>query len=91
VRQYNVQVASYANYRTQIDLPFAGALKFGPFLDVANLNIDEYSLFLNPLYCPGFSFRYQTPIGPVNLDFGFPLNPPPGIATQEFFFSIGII
>jgi outer membrane protein insertion porin family len=91
VRQYNVQIASYANYRFQIDLPFSGALKFGPFLDVANLNIDEYSLYKNLLYSPGFSFRYQTPVGPVNLDFGFPINPPPGIAEQEFFFSIGII
>jgi outer membrane protein insertion porin family len=90
--QYNIRgSASYANYRTQIDLPFAGALKFGPFLDAANLNIDDYSLWRNIVYCPGFSFRYLTPVGPVNLDFGFPINPPPGSDTQEFFFSIGII
>jgi outer membrane protein insertion porin family len=92
VRNYSaVNEASYVNYRTQIDLPFAGALKFGPFLDVANLNVDEYSFYKNLLYSPGFSFRYQTPVGPVNLDFGFPINPPPGTDTQEFFFSIGIL
>jgi outer membrane protein insertion porin family len=91
LRNQNIQEASYANYRTQIDLPFAGSLKFGPFLDVANLNYDQYSLYRNLLYSPGFSFRYQTPVGPVNLDFGFPINPPPGTDTQEFFFSIGIL
>jgi outer membrane protein insertion porin family len=83
--------ASYVNYRTQIDFPFAGALKFGPFLDVANLLVDDYSFYKNRLYSPGFSLRYQTPVGPVNLDFGFPLNPPPGMDTQQFFFSIGVI
>ena len=92
LRQFNIRgSASYANYRTQIDLPFAGSLKFGPFLDAANLNLDQYSLWRNLVYCPGFSFRYLTPVGPVNLDFGFPINPPPGSDTQEFFFSIGII
>jgi outer membrane protein insertion porin family len=90
--QFNIRgSASYVNYRTQIDLPFAGSLKFGPFLDAANLNLDTYSLWSNMVYCPGFSFRYLTPVGPVNLDFGFPINPPPGSDTQEFFFSIGII
>jgi outer membrane protein insertion porin family len=82
--------ASYVNYRTQLDLPFSGALRFGPFLDAANLNRDVYS-FGNLEWGAGFGFHYQTPVGPVNLDWGFKLNPVQGTDTNHIYFSIGVI
>lgn len=92
---------SYVNYRTQVDLPLSGALRFGPFLDAANLRTDRrapdgsldtnYSLFDDLRYGAGFGFRYQTPVGPVNLDWGFKLHPVPGEDVHKVYFSVGTI
>jgi outer membrane protein assembly complex protein YaeT len=81
---------SFVNYRTQIDVPFAGALRFGPFLDAANLVLDSYS-FGNLRYGAGVGFHYPTPVGPVNLDWGFKIDPRPGEDPYRFYFSIGVI
>ena len=93
---------SYVNYRAQVDLPLAGALRFGPFLDAANLlvyqdtptplaNSGVYSFTQDLLYGAGFGFHYSTPVGPVSFDWGYKLNPLPGTDTQQFYFSIGVI
>ncbi len=81
---------TFVNYRTQIDVPFAGALRFGPFLDAANLQVDTFS-FGNLRYGTGMGFHYPTPVGPVNLDWGFKIDPRPGEDPYRFYFSIGVI
>jgi len=81
---------AYVNYRTQVDLPFAGALKFGIFLDAGNLLVNNFS-FGGLSYGTGFGFHYQTPIGPINFDWGFPINPAPGTDPYIIHFSVGII
>ena len=81
---------AYANYRTQLDFPIAGSLKFGPFVDAANLSVDSYS-FGNLRYGTGFGFHYLTPLGAVNFDIGFKVDPPPGADKYVTHFSIGII
>jgi outer membrane protein insertion porin family len=93
---YNIFQASFVDYRTELDFPFAGALKIGGFLDAANLLSPgvtdvaySFTRYLN--YGAGFALRYQTPVGPVNLDWGFKLNPLPSTQTQQFYFSIGVI
>jgi outer membrane protein insertion porin family len=100
-QQLNVQdqnlygTLSYSNYRTQIDLPISGALKFGPFLDAANLNVDNTApgifLFGGLRYGVGFGFHYQTPVGPVNLDIGFNPARRDNEDPWRFYFSIGFI
>jgi outer membrane protein assembly complex protein YaeT len=94
---YLVGTASYVNYRTQIDFPVAGSLKFGPFLDAANLQVDGFQ-FGNLLFGAGFGIRYLTPIGPVSLDYGWKLNPPLNSpvdtdpsSNHNFYFSVGMI
>ena len=83
-------MASYVNYRTQLDFPVAGELRWGPFLDAGNLLLDRYSLgYLR--YGYGFGFHYMTPVGPVNFDWGFKLAPRPGEDPQHFYFTLGII
>ena len=87
---------SYSNYRTQMDFPVTGSLRMGPFLDSANLLLDNSSpgmfLFGQLLYGAGFGLHYQTPVGPVNLDWGYKLNPRPGDSERSrFYFSIGLI
>lgn len=80
---------SFVNYRTQIDLPFAGSLRWGPFVDAGNVfaqfdvrnedktttTLGERFSFTNVRVGAGVGFHYQTPVGPVNLDWGFNLKP----------------
>jgi outer membrane protein insertion porin family len=93
---------SYVNYRTQIDFPLAGPLRVGPFLDAANLLVDNTSArdyFLkNMQFGAGFGFHYSTPVGSVNLDVGFKLSSPAPTTdplrnrgSTNFYFSIGMI
>ncbi len=90
--QDTIQKMTYVNYRTQLDLPFAGALRFGVFVDAANLLLDRYSFTDNLFYTAGFGFHYQTPVGPVNLDIGFKLFQPPFPTDRSLVhFSVGII
>ncbi|MBY0471079.1 BamA/TamA family outer membrane protein [bacterium] len=83
--------ASYVNYRTQLDLPFAGALRFGPFLDAANLLVDDFSFVKDLRFGLGVGFHYQTPIGPINFDWGFKFRPRADESPQEFYFSVGML
>jgi outer membrane protein insertion porin family len=83
--------ASYVNYRTQLDLPFAGAMRFGPFVDAANLLVDAFS-FGRLRYGAGVGFHYQSPVGPVNFDFAFNLTRQgEGEDPFRFYFSIGVL
>jgi outer membrane protein assembly factor BamA len=81
---------SYVNYRAQVDFPFSGALRFGPFVDAANLLIDDYS-FGRLRFGAGAGFRYRSPVGPINFDWGFKIAPRPGEDTSQFYFSVGVI
>lgn len=83
--------AAYVNYRAQLDLPIAGAMRFGPFVDAANLTVDRFSLTEEMRIGAGAGVHYQTPVGPVNFDLGFKIKPRPGESPYHFYFSIGII
>lgn len=81
---------TYVNYRAQLDLPFAGSMKFGPFIDAANLNLDHYTLGALR-YGVGAGFHYKSPVGPVNFDFGVNPSPRQGEDSYRLHFSIGNI
>jgi outer membrane protein insertion porin family len=81
---------SYVNYRTELDLPFAGALKLAVFLEAGNLLIDHFTLG-SLVYDYGFGFHYVTPVGPVSFDYGIKLAPLPGTESSTFNFSVGVI
>lgn len=83
--------ASYVNYRTQLDLPISGPLRIGPFLDAANLLVDRFSFKDELRLGTGFGLHYLTPVGPVNFDMGFKVNPKAGEDAYRFYFSIGMI
>lgn len=61
------------------------------FLDAGNawqsLSDEDASL----RYAAGFGFRYRTPVGPVRVDIGFPLNLPKDspLDDWQFFLSVG--
>lgn len=81
---------TYVNYRAQLDLPFAGSMKFGPFIDAANLNLDRYSLG-ELRYGFGAGLHYKSPVGSVNFDLGFNPEPRVGEDSYQLHFSIGNI
>jgi outer membrane protein insertion porin family len=81
---------AYVNYRTQMDMPFSGALKFGLFADAGNLLVNNFS-FGGLNYGVGFGFHYQTPVGPINFDWGFPIDPPATADPFVIHFSVGVI
>jgi len=37
----------------------------------------------------GIGLRYETPIGPIRIDFGRNLNPVPGIGANQYFITVG--
>ncbi len=80
---------TYVNYRTQLDFFLSQNLSLGPFLDAGNINVDRLDL-ANLKYGTGFGLRYMTPVGPVNFDWGFKLNPENGADRNTFYFSLGV-
>lgn len=83
--------ASYVNYRTQLDIPISGPLRVGPFLDAANLLVDRFSFKEELRLGTGLGLHYLTPVGPINFDLGFKVDPRPDEEAYRFYFSIGMI
>ncbi len=81
---------TYVNYRTQLDFYPGTSFSIGPFLDAGNLKVDDFNLG-DLRFGSGVGFRYVTPAGPVNFDWGFKLFPRPGEDRNVFYFSLGII
>lgn len=57
---------------------FGGVL----FLDAGNVWADAFGFDGTLRYAVGPGLRYQTPIGPIRLDFGYQLNPEPGLLVN---------
>lgn len=66
--------------------PLGGAL----FLDFGQVSLDAWDPPVNDLkFAPGFGLTYATPLGPLRLDIGFPIDPPPEDQAFQLHFSIG--
>lgn len=53
------------------------------FVDGGNVWADSWGIRLNDLrYAVGPGLRYQTPVGPIRFDFGYQLNPIPGLIVN---------
>ena len=60
------------------------------FFDYGNVYAKEFDFKLDDIkYAVGTGLRYNTLIGPLRVDFGYALNPEPGIGRFQFFLSIG--
>jgi outer membrane protein insertion porin family len=74
---------SFVNFSTEVRVPIVGNLSGVLFFDGGNVWRDPWEFHLNELrYDAGPGLRYNTPIGPIRFDFGFQLNPIPGLLVN---------
>jgi outer membrane protein assembly factor BamA len=60
------------------------------FLDFGQVSLHSFDAPIDDLrFAPGFGVSYATPVGPLRLDLGFPLDPPWGDQPWQVHFSIG--
>jgi outer membrane protein insertion porin family/translocation and assembly module TamA len=70
--------------------PLYGGLGGVLFFDAAIVDPDPFRYSVDDLqYGVGPGIRYQTPIGPIRLDIGFPLEAPASLPSWQIHFSIG--
>jgi outer membrane protein insertion porin family len=73
-------------------MPLAGGALGGvAFYDGGNVytNVRFSNVFSDYTHTVGFGLRYKTPVGPVRLDLGHLLNPPPGVKSYQLFVTLG--
>ena len=74
----------------ELRTPVTKSFSVAPFYDTGNvfarIRDVKLSSFSNTL---GIGLRYKTPFGPIRIDIGRNLAPPPGQPTTKFFFTIG--
>jgi outer membrane protein assembly complex protein YaeT len=65
---------------------FGGAV----FSDTGNVfrRLGDFKI-ANMTQTVGFGLRFQTPVGPVRVDLGYLVNPPPGVGRSAIHFSFG--
>ncbi|MBF0385611.1 MAG: outer membrane protein assembly factor BamA, partial [Candidatus Omnitrophica bacterium] len=72
-------------------IPLLDFLKFATFIDTGNVwsDMEDFAStgFKSGM---GVGLRVKTPVGPINLDYGYPLNEEPGEdeKTGKFYFSV---
>ena len=79
-------VSGLSSFISNIELRFPVYNDFGGvvFLDAGALNEDSFSVNLKSIrYTCGVGMRYKTIIGPIQLDFGYQLNPAKSAATDD--------
>jgi len=60
------------------------------FFDGGQVSLDSYDFPIDDLqYGTGIGARVRTPIGPLGVDLGFPLDPPPGDQFWQVHVSLG--
>jgi outer membrane protein assembly factor BamA len=70
-------------FSEEVRTTISGNLGGVVFLDAGNVWADSWSINLRDLrYAIGPGLRYKTPVGPVRFDFGYQLNPIPGLIVN---------
>lgn len=79
-------VSGLSSFTGNLELRFPIYNDFGgvAFLDAGALNDDSFRMDFRSLrYTAGLGLRYRTIIGPIQLDFGYQLNPAESAATDD--------
>ena len=70
--------------------PITETIGAAVFLDAGQVSVKKFDLPYDDLdYGTGFGVSYKTPIGPLRVDLGFPLERPPGDPGWQIHLSLG--
>ncbi len=75
--------------KSEIRFPLWGAISGAVFYDGGYVEIDELKFLDNYRDSAGFGVRYNTPVGPLNLEFGWKLDRRENEEPWRFHLSIG--
>ena len=76
--------------------PFPGlekerSIRFGTFLDAGMVGEDYDYVFSELRASVGLSFSWYSPVGPLRLNMGWPINDKPGDKTEQVQFTLGTV
>lgn len=81
---------AFAQGNVELRLKVTGNWRIVPFMDAGNVWIDPDDADTSDLkYTYGAGLQYNTPVGPVRLDYGRKMDPEKGESKEEIHFSIG--
>ncbi len=81
---------SLLEWNLEFRTPLYGGLGGVVFFDAGEVRLPPFSYNTADLqFGVGFGLRYQTIVGPIRVDLGFPLERPRGEAGWQVHFSIG--
>ncbi len=82
--------ASLLEGTLELRFPIWSALRGVAFVDGGTISPDAWTWSTSHLlWAAGAGLRYSTPLGPLRLDAGFPLNAPGGVQGYRIWLSIG--
>jgi outer membrane protein assembly complex protein YaeT len=70
--------------------PITETIGAAVFVDAGQVSVKSWDFPFGDLrYGSGFGVRYKSPVGPIAVDLGFPVEPPPGDAHWQVSVSVG--
>lgn len=82
---------AFTNFNAEFTFPLAGDLKGAVFFDAGNLMREASDFGVSDMrYAVGVGLRYNLPIGPIRLDFGYNPSRRDGEDRGAVHFSIGV-
>jgi len=87
----NVPTGGLSFAETSLELRIKVSERFGivPFIDAGTVSAAAFPDFSDVRFGAGLGIRYLTPLGPLRIDAGIPLNPRPGDPSFGVYAGIG--